>query len=511
MSTAWLRKIITPKTVFFGSVILIMIFLGMRVPLDPDLGWHLRSGQYIWEHKALASTDPFSHTFPEYPWIAHEWLSDLTLYGLNSLGTTAGPIAMSVVFSLIAGSAFYIAGRSFPARREYQILAALLALLVSLPILGVRPQMISMLGLALVFYIVYRFRVNERSRAIYFLPLLFAVWVNFHGGFSLGLFALAVFWLVELLRAIFKKTYAKIYQRWRKKTIELSVLSRRSLFTLAGVGLVSGAATLINPYGLRIYYEVYNTFINTTGSALVRQTIGEWTPVSLSQQLSMQFNIYLILFGLLLLFAWKKINFTHLCITAVFFYLGMSSWRNLPLLMISITPFWVMIAQHLTGDTLARIVKRNFFLLILVFAAIIIGRQQITGLLEFGIDPAKAADKGGYPYAAVQYLKARPLKGEMLNEYNYGGYLVWNYPERKVFIDGRMAIWELNGKNVYLDWMKLGHLDAGWEEALDKYNVSYALVRKNLAVTKAMKDTGNWETVYEDAAYSILVRRGSQE
>lgn len=483
----------------------------MRVPLDPDLGWHLRSGQYIWEHKALAKTDPFSHTFPEYPWIAHEWLSDLTLFGLNSLGTTAGPVAMSVAFSLIAGLAFIIAGRSFPARREYQVLAALLALLVSLPILGVRPQMISMLGLALVFFILYRFRSNERSRAIYFLPLLFAVWVNFHGGFSLGLFALGVFWLVELLRVIFIKIYAPIYLRWRKKSLELSVLSRRSLLRLVGIGLASGAATLINPFGLRIYYEVYNTLINTTGSALVRRTIGEWTPVSLNQQISLQFNIYLVLFGLLLLFAWKKINFTHLCITAVFFYLGMSSWRNLPLLMISITPFWVMIAQHLTGDTLARVIRRKFFLLILLVAVVIIGRQQITGLLEFGINPAKSAGKGGYPYQAVQYLKAHPLKGEMLNEYNYGGYLVWNYPERKVFIDGRMAIWELNGKNIYQDWMKLGQLEAGWEDALIRYHVSYALLRTDLAVTKSMKDSGQWDNVYEDDTYTILVRKGSQD
>ncbi|MDD5342448.1 MAG: hypothetical protein PHI73_03895 [Patescibacteria group bacterium] len=507
MNIQAIKKFLNRRNLFLIAVIGIIFFLGMRVPLDPDLGWHLRSGEYIWQHKAVATTDPFSHSFPEYPWIAHEWLSDLMLYGLNSLGAVAGPIAMSAVFAVFSTLAFYFAGRSFPARKEYQLLAALLALLVSLPIIGPRPQVISMLGLGLVFYFLYRFRLNQKSRGIYYLPLIFLVWVNLHGGFSLGLFALALFFGVELFRRVGKWAFEKI----RKRQYQFKVLEKASLVKIMIIGLVSGAATLVNPYGLRIYYEVYYTMINTVGSALVRQSIAEWNPVQFGHRMSLQLTIYLVLFGILLLFSLKKIDFTHLIITGVFFYIGLSSWRHMPLLMIAITPFWVLIAQVLTGDTLLKLLRRRFILFLFLLALALVIRQQISGLLEFGIDPAKMSNKGQYPYEAVQYLLKHPLKGEMLNEYNYGGYLVWNYPQKKVFIDGRMAIWEYQGKNIYTDWEIIGQLKTGYLELIDKYKIDWTFFRCNLAIAEALRRSENWQEVYRDEMICIIVRRGSQE
>lgn len=484
-----------------------MFFLSMRIPLDPDLGWHLRSGQYLWENKAFAEGDPFSYTFSEYPWIAHEWVTDLMLYGLNSLGATAGPVAMTAVFALFATLAFYLAGKSFPARKEYQLIASLLALLVSITIIGTRPQVISMLGLGLLFFILYRFRSNQRSKLIYFTPLLLLAWVNLHGGFSFGLFVLALFFAVELLRVAIKKTIERI----KKKEVHFRILSKVSFIKLAIIGVVSGLATLVNPYGIRIYHEIYYTLINTTGAAEIRHNIGEWTPVHLSHDMGRQLFIYLILFAILLLFSLKKIDITHLVITIVFLFIGMSSWRHMPLLMLAITPFWVAIAQTLTGHTLAKIIRKKYIIIIFVIALVIICRQQVTALMELGIDPAKAAEKGRYPYDVIQYLKANPLKGEMYNEYNHGGYLVWNYPEKKVFIDGRMAIWELDGKNVYNDWQTIGECEEGYLELLDQYNVDWIMVRWQLKLANTMSRNDDWEEIYRDEIVSIIIRKGSQD
>src|ERR1019366_2134047 len=47
---------------------------------DPDLWWHLRNGQIIWNTHTLPSTDTFSFTALGHPWVAHEWLAEMTLY-----------------------------------------------------------------------------------------------------------------------------------------------------------------------------------------------------------------------------------------------------------------------------------------------------------------------------------------------------------------------------------------------------------------------------------------------
>ncbi len=507
MNTEKIKTFFSRKNILLITLVLIIFFLGMRLPLDPDLGWHLRSGQYIWEHKGLAETDPFSHTFPEYPWIAHEWLADLIMYGLNSIGPDWGIVALSVFYAGIAAAGFLLAGKSFSARKEYQYLAAMLALLVSVPIVGIRPQVISMLGLGITFFILYRFRNNGQSKAIYFLPLVFALWVNLHGGFSFGLFAIGLFFLVELLRLAVKWLYLKI----RKKELASRVLKKASFIKLMIVGLASGAATLINPYGFRLYEEIYGTFVNTTGSAFIKQNIAEWNPVQFGHQMSIQLMVYLSLIVLLLLFSFKKIDFTHLTISVVFFIIGISSWRHMPLLMLAITPFWVSIAQNLTGDTLARILRKKFVLLLFVIALVLIVRQQISGLVIYGLDPAKAAEKSQAPYQAIQWLKEHPPKGNVLNEYNYGGYQIWHYPEKKVFIDGRMAIWEYQGKNVYQDWIKIGKVEEGYLDLIDKYDVDWVLVRKRLAIAVYLANNENWDQIYEDDLFTVIVRKGSQD
>src|SRR4030042_6750200 len=51
---------------------------------DPDFWWHLRTGQFIVETGSIPKAAPFSYTAAGSPWIAHEWLSDLLIYGIES-------------------------------------------------------------------------------------------------------------------------------------------------------------------------------------------------------------------------------------------------------------------------------------------------------------------------------------------------------------------------------------------------------------------------------------------
>ena len=45
----------------------------------------------------------------------------------------------------------------------------------------------------------------------------------------------------------------------------------------------------------------------------------------------------------------------------------------------------------------------------------------------------------------MEFIQASHLSGPMLNDYNFGGYLIWAAPEHPVFIDGRTDVYEWSG------------------------------------------------------------------
>src|SRR6202162_6154059 len=81
------------------AVILLLGLLGMtaRNATDPDLWWHLRTGQLIVESGHVPHSDPFSFTRAGHPWVSHEWLSDVVFYELWKRAGAAGLIVSSAI------------------------------------------------------------------------------------------------------------------------------------------------------------------------------------------------------------------------------------------------------------------------------------------------------------------------------------------------------------------------------------------------------------------------------
>src|SRR5690242_21267506 len=73
---------------------------------DPDMWWHLKTGQIIWDTHTIPVTDIFSYTTGHHAWVPHEWLSQLLVYGAYRLGGYSGLMLWLCFFSaalLIAG------------------------------------------------------------------------------------------------------------------------------------------------------------------------------------------------------------------------------------------------------------------------------------------------------------------------------------------------------------------------------------------------------------------------
>ena len=92
----------------------------------------------------------------------------------------------------------------------------------------------------------------------------------------------------------------------------------------------------------------------------------------------------------------------------------------------------------------------------------------------------------------------------MLNEYVYGGYLIWTAPEYPVFIDGRSDVFEWSG--VLGDLTQWETLQADPRQLLDKYHISFCLLARKSPMTTVMALVPGWKLAYEDNNSVIFTR-----
>jgi len=513
-----------PKYIFLFLIIGLIFFLNLKPPLDPDLGWHLRSGQDLIQQKTIPRLDPYSYTMPDWERESHEWLTSGVIYLIY---TKWGLFILSIIFALITTLAFFLISRLTKAKIEYSLLAVLLGSLGSLPITGIRVQMITLLGLAILLFILFRFRQDQNKKTIYFLPLLFFIWVNLHGGFSLGLFVLGLFLFFEGAKITFfwlrtkyqsKKTIPKIKLGFLQNKLALVInffkrklpdnelvkesLTLQSWLKLVYVSFFSFLLTFINPYG----YKVYSLIITIIRDNYGRARIGEWQPFSVSSPIGWEFLMYLALLAILVLIYFKKIDLTLLGLGTVFAFLAFSSWRNMPVLIIMTIPLWVYIVKNATDPVLPALLKKKFVLFLLLLAVAIIGYQQTSTAWAVSHNPDLLAKAGGYPKEAVEYIKANPEKfqGNMYNEYNWGGYLIWQLPEHKVFIDGRMPHLKIGDRHIFKDFNDLQELRDP-KRIIEKYNIDWLLIYNNRLLGSYLPSEG-FKKVYEDDLSAIFIK-----
>src|ERR1700733_9062050 len=100
-----MNRLLRTSNVFVAVVFLGLFAMAARNVTDPDVWWHLRTGQYIVEHTSVPHTDPFSYTRAGKPWVAHEWLTEVLLFETERV---AGLGALIVIFSAVICGAFFL-------------------------------------------------------------------------------------------------------------------------------------------------------------------------------------------------------------------------------------------------------------------------------------------------------------------------------------------------------------------------------------------------------------------
>jgi hypothetical protein len=108
------------------------------------------------------------------------------------------------------------------------------------------------------------------------------------------------------------------------------------------------------------------------------------------------------------------------------------------------------------------------------------------------------------PVQAVDWLEQHPQEGNMFNQFAWGGYILYRmWPNEAVFIDGQTDFY---GETLMREYIEVITLTDGWEEILDRHDISWMLIPRNEMLARYLYTDENWTTIYEDDT-AVIFRR----
>ncbi len=457
-----------------GCLLVVLSVLTVKLRFDdPDMWWHLKTGQIIWTTHAIPTTDIFSYTTHHHAYIPHEWLAQLLIYGAYRSGGYSGLMLCFCFFTsalLIAG---FVLCSLYAENPKIGFLGALTIWLFATVGLSIRPQMIGYLLLVIELMLIHLGRTRDR-RWFFGLPPLFAIWVNCHGSFFLGLLVAGIFLATSFSSF---QTGSLVSLRWP------STVRKAFMLSLA----LSIAALFCNPIGIsQILYPV-NTLLH---QPLGLSQVEEWQPLQLSDGRGLGLLAVLACIALVLIVRHSELLWHELLLLALGTWLAVSHQRLVfvfgilaaPVLSRLLSTFW---------DGYRQDKDRPLPNAILIVASLLIAFWAFPGQATLAQQVEQAS-----PVKAVEFIKTNHLSGRMLNEYVYGGYLIWAAPENPVFIDGRADVFEWTG--VLADFGQWETLQSNPNVLLEKYGIDFCLLARSSPMVTVMSLLKDWKIAYED-------------
>jgi hypothetical protein len=461
-----------------GLLFVVVAFGACLTVAQADTFWNLRAGQDIWRTGHVPNVDAYSYTAAGRAWPDHEWLWQAVAYPLFRLG--GFPLLTAAAATSIVGAVALVYRLTVGAVSTRFLLLALAIPLASL-VWTLRPQLATLLGLAVLLTLL----VRDRTRWI---PLLFLAWANAHAGVALGGAVLSGAVVTAWLRA--RRADASDVDRARPRRLALALAA-------------SAAATTLTPLGPGIF-----RFVLTSEARLRAAHISEWMPFALGRGVAIAFVVlavgFVALFArrarLLCAAAWGD----WVCVAAalVLLPLALRSARH-------VGP-WLLLAPAAASRLLGadfRLRRRpappsgdhpvlNALVLALVAgaAAASIAVLWMLPLPRLGWRPV--------PAGALAAVRACP--DGLYNHYNDGGYLIWLLPERRVFVDSRQDPFELP---FLLEHVRVESGQASALPVLERWGARCAFLPIESPTVATLAGAG-WRTTYRDERWSVQVAPG---
>ena len=429
-----------------------------RAPSDSDMYWHLASGKWMLEHQGLLRADIFSSTVNGQPYSVGEWLGEIVLYAAYALSGWTGVVLLRGL--LVAISALFVT--RLAVRTSAPLVVALplaLAALVLASILWTdRPNLFSLALVPLLLELLLAARAG-RTRLLVAVPPLILVWTDLHGGYALGLVLVGLFTLDAIVRR----------RAWRPFALATALAAVASLLDPGALGFGSAFGHAIAPPRY-IVEEMAPDILTPAGLLFAAFVLGT---VAVAMRAGGELLDALILVPLL--------------------YLALSAQRNMPYFAFAAVPYLASRLPVAVPWRMAWHAPRG------ALAGVTVGVVAIIGLSLTSVP--SAPDERGYPADALASLDG--TQGALLNEYDWGGYLIWRAPTHPVFIDGRLLPYV---PDVLADWESAVRLAPDWRAVLDRRHIGTVLLRPDRPLAGALREDG-WRVVGERAGAWVLLAR----
>ncbi|HYE80264.1 MAG TPA: hypothetical protein VEI97_19990 [bacterium] len=552
----WAQAPWGPLVVLVAHLTLLVAVVALFFPQSggQDLYWYLATGKVqdspgavqLAEPKPASgpwipgpSIDPLAWTTPKdpgdpgfQPWINHEWLFTLAIYGAYDAAGIEGLVGFK--YLLLGYWGLALIWMTWRLARDWYL--GLLTAAVTLPMVAahtdLRPQLVTYTLVTLLLGTWYR-APGRPWLAVLIWATLLAFWANVHGAVVFGVVLLSALLLIHRFQG----------------TLPWSVV---------GAGLAATIlAPLVNPYGI----EVYRYALGWLQNPELKFAIQEWRPVTFGG-LSGPSEWIWLLFGVVALGAplltgtfgrlrWEPQGWLMWGI----WLMPLLAVRHIPLADIALTAWWFQeIARALPWLELRRPKAADAHATVAdpapeapakvrpgprlgaeaaAVLAVLLVIPTPRLLQPFDAVPkvpvAHLHPPYAFPSGAVAFLETHRLGGNVFNYYDWGGYLGWRFldhpvrgpgdapPPSYTFIDGRLdtvfpyEVIHGYGNFTSIQPTALPNRSAWktWEPQIDFVIFPGSIAGQPPDVIAQWQAQPDWALVYRDALSVVLARRSN--
>jgi len=446
---------------------------------EPDIWWHLRNGAQLAQQHSFPRVDSYSFGAAGSPWLDHEWLSEIIFFlGFKTAGLRGVLGVYFAVLVLIFAGVYY---RSCHAGADCKDAAIATLLAIFLAVVSIGPRMLLFGWLCMVLLLLTLDHFWRTRRGVWLLPPLFALWINLHGSWVFGLVVLMVTIASGLVEGEWGLVVAR---RWSRAQFS------KLLFGLAA----SLAALFVNPFGYSLVLYPFDLLFRQPSNM---KNMEEWQSVDFNTGNGKLALIMIFAVLAAALFSRRRWRLDEVMLMAFALWQALSHRRMLFFAGLVLVPILAprlklfppyepaLDKPWLNGTIMAGVVAA----LILFYPSAAQLQQKVD--LE-------------YPTAALQFMRRQHINGRIFNQYLWGGYMEWNTPELKPFIDSRADIFVHNGTfDEHFNAMMIKKPI----EMLDKHRIDYVLLGSDQPLAYVLEHSPAWRPIYSDEVAKLYGRQ----
>jgi hypothetical protein len=457
-----------------GLVFLIWLAAGAlgfgrrAVNADGDIARHIVHGERILDTGGVIRADRFSFTRAGEPFTGFEYGSQVAFALAHR---AAGLPGVALLAALLWATALALTCR-FLLRRGvepgFAYLLVFFAAVLSAMHFAARPHLVTqVLALVLLDWL-----DRDERPPLWWFAVLFALWANLHGGWLFGLILIGTYGVGAVL--------------------DSRPARARGLAAALAVGAV---VTVLNPYGPALPLHVLGFF----GAGLIQSQTTEFKAPEFRDLGTRLFLLSALAVTAAYALAAARPRWDRLLTVLALMGFALMARRNIALWALVALPIAAIHADGLVRRlpeppnfraSFARAAARPWrwslaagLILLLSAVAVLEDRTGRPGLMP------REFEARIFPRELVAEARAAGVEGRLFNQFLWGGWLLYAWPEQKVFIDGGTDFY---GEDLLYDYLSAWTIQPDWRERLEKWQVGWVLVDAGSPLAGVLAHEAGW-------------------